>query len=442
MADAAGIVATYFPDSANELVVGGGGIGAAAAACGTPVFVYDRGVVERKLSMLQQALPPSFSVYYSIKANPNQAFLKLFVGHGCGLEIASGGELHQAIVAGCDPRRIVFAGPGKTAPELRQALEVGIGEIHVESMDELDAIERAAREFGSPVDVSLRINPGEEAQGGAMRMGGKPTAFGFDEEMLDDVLEQLLARELFRFRGVHLFTGTQILDHSVLIRQYEKGLEIAERAARLAGRPLEIVDFGGGLGVPYYTNDSELDLRRLGEELSELMDRRATGPEFDGTQFIVEPGRYLVSEAGVYVTRVTTVKKSRDKTFVVVDGGMNHHLAASGNLGQVIKRNYPVAVVNKLEEPAVETVDVVGPLCTPLDVLARGVKLPAVVVGDLIGIFQSGAYARSASPLGFLGHPTPPEVMACDGQLTLIRRRGELAAPLEDQCDTRIDGDR
>jgi diaminopimelate decarboxylase len=438
MADAADIVARHFPSSGDELVVGGMPVHAIAEACGTPVFIYDRGVFEHKLNLLEDALPSSFDVYYSIKANPNQAILKFFSGRGCGLEVASGGELHQAIAAGCNSRRIVFAGPGKTAAELRQALEAGIGEIHVESMDELDALEGVALDLGTRASVSLRVNPGEEAQGGAMRMGGKATQFGFDEEMLDEVLVHVLARDAFDFRGIHLFAGTQILDSDVLANQYEKGLEIAGRAASRAGRALSTVDFGGGLGVPYYTTDSELDVRRFGERLREIMDRRGSGREFDGTKFIVEPGRYLVAEGGVYVTRVTAVKKSRDKTYIVVDGGMHHHLAASGNLGQVIKRNFPVAVLNRLRESGDEKVDVVGPLCTPLDVLARGVNLPAIKVGDLVGIFQSGAYARSASPLGFLGHPTPPEVMACDGRATLIRSRGDYSSLLLDQCETPI----
>jgi diaminopimelate decarboxylase len=190
--------------------------------------------------------------------------------------------------------------------------------------------------------------------------------------------------------------------------------------------------------VPYYSNESELDIRNFGRELRGLMSGKAAGPEFDGTRFIVEPGRYLVAEGGVYVTRVTAVKQSRGKTFVVTDGGLNHHLAASGNLGQVIKRNFPVAVLNKLRRPPEQAVDVVGPLCTPLDVLARGVSLPAVAVGDLIGIFQSGAYARSASPLSFLSHAAPPETMAFEGALKLIRRRAEYSALLADQCDLEL----
>jgi diaminopimelate decarboxylase len=256
-----------------------------------------------------------------------------------------------------------------------------------------------------------------------MRMGGKPAPFGVDEERLDEVLDLLVADPGIEFRGIHLFAGTQILDHAVLARQYRRGVEIARRVAARIGRPLSTLDFGGGLGIPYFPNETELDMAKLREELASLMTDVAGDPLLTSTRFLVEPGRYLVGECGVYVTRINDIKISRGKTFYVVDGGMNHHLAASGNLGQVIKRNFPLAAVTRLREPSTETIDVVGPLCTPLDTLARDVTLPRAEVGDLIGIFQSGAYGLTASPVGFLSHPTPAEVLVGDGRASLIRRR-------------------
>ena len=145
---------------------------------------------------------------------------------------------------------------------------------------------------------------------------------------------------------------------------------------------------------------------------------------FLGTRFVIEPGRFLVGESGIYVARIIDIKESRGKKFLILDGGMNHHLAASGNLGQTIKRNYPVALLEKLNSGPEEEVDVVGPLCTPLDTLGRNLKLPEASIGDLVGVFQSGAYARSASPLGFLSHDTPSEVWIDRGEHFLIRSRG------------------
>jgi diaminopimelate decarboxylase len=192
------------------------------------------------------------------------------------------------------------------------------------------------------------------------------------------------------------------------------------------------LDFGGGLGIPYFANERELDMEKLREDLAALMTEIRGEALFAGTQFMVEPGRYLVGEAGIYVTRINDIKISRGKKFLIVDGGMHHHLAASGNLGQVIKRNFPVALLNKLAKNSEETVDVVGPLCTPLDVLAKDVHLPSADVGDLLGVFQSGAYARTSSPLGFLSHPTPAEVLMNDGDVRLIRRRGTYDDLLSD----------
>jgi len=428
------LLARYFPDSGDELRMGGSAVSALAARYGTPLFVYDRQVVERKLEMLVAALPPEFAISYSIKANPNQQLLAFFLSKGLGLEIASAGEFHQALHAGCDPAKIIFAGPGKTESELDAVLAKGIGEIHAESPLEITRIGAIARQLGVRARVAVRVNPGEGAQGGAMRMGGKAAPFGVDEELLDIVLDQLISDRAIDFRGIHLFTGTQILDHAILLNQYRKGLEIAARVAGRIGRPVATLDFGGGLGVPYFAQDRELDIDCLRGGLAELMNEVRLDPRFDGTRFMIEPGRYLVSEAGVYITRVSDVKVSRGKKFLIVDGGMHHHLAASGNLGQTIKRNYPVAVLNKLLHPAEDTADVVGPLCTPLDVLARAAVLPRAEVGDLIGIFQSGAYARAASPLGFLSHPTPPEVWVEGGHNWLVRRRGEHQDYWRDVC--------
>ena len=426
MSDVGSLIRRYFPLSKDEFCLGGVGVSSLAAKFGTPLFVYDHSVLERKFALLRNSLPQSVAISYSVKANPNGAFLRYFLSKGCGLEIASGGEFHQALKADCPASRIVFAGPGKTEAELEYVLRNGIGEIHAESVLELDRISSISRQLNVRAHIAIRVNPTEDAQGGAMRMGGKPAPFGIDEECLDSVLDRVLSDEALNFRGIHLFTGTQILDAEVLLNQYRKGLEIARRTAQRAGSSLRTVDFGGGLGIPYFSNEDELDMDELRAGLVSIFSEIEPEEPFSGTQFMVEPGRYLVGEAGVYVTRINDIKTSRGKKYVIVDGGMNHHLAASGNLGQIIKRNYPIAVLNRLNELPEQSVDVVGPLCTPLDVLGRSVQFPNVAVGDLVGVFQSGAYARAASPLGFLSHPTPPEVWIEAGRDVLIRRRGEF----------------
>ena len=398
-----------------------------AETYGSPLYVYDAGVIKMQLAQLRQALPERFQISYSMKANPCSAVLKLFLSRGCGLEIASLGEYERAIAAGCPPEKILFAGPGKTERELSVVLSRGIGEIHAESMMELERIAQLSDDLGITANIAVRVNPTSEAQGGAMQMGGKPAPFGIDEERLDEVLCFIASAPTLNFRGIHLFVGTQVLDAQVLIAQYRKGLAIARYAAQYLDKPLATLDFGGGLGIPYFARERSLDLERLRAGLQALMAEIEDDDYLRDTQFLVEPGRFLVGECGLYVARVNDIKVSRGKTFAILDGGMHHHLAASGNLGQVIKRNYPVAVLNKLDQTPVGAVEVVGPLCTPLDAIARNIELPKLAIGDLIGVFQSGAYARTASPLGFLSHPTPPEVWIENGQAVLASARRAYA---------------
>lgn len=418
------LIAQWFGQADGELLVGGVKVSECLAEVGTPAFLYDGRVLARTWAGLRDALPPQVDVYYSVKANPNPAILRFLVGHGAGLEIASAGELRRALQSGCAAERIAFAGPGKGDAELDLALEHGVGEIHVESLREAERLAAAARRRRTVANVAVRVNPGPEASGGAMRMGGKPAPFGVDEEQLPEVVAHIEADPALALRGIHLYVGTQILDHQILLAQYRHGIDIARRVAGWTGRPLATVDLGGGLGVPYFANESPLDLDVLGRELRTLLDDVRSEPALRDARFVVEPGRYVVAEAGIYVARVVDVKTSRGKTFAVLDGGMHHHLAASGNLGQVIKRNFPIAVLTKLNRPATARADLVGPLCTPLDVLGRDVDVPDIAEGDLVGVFQSGAYALSASPTEFLSRPTPAEVLVEDGVPHVIRAAG------------------
>ena len=414
------LIEKYFSGSDSDLRLGGCRVSDLATKYGTPFYAYDSQVLAQKWVALRSVLPPEFGVYYAIKANPNPAILNFFLERGAGLEIASLGEFNRAIAAGCAPQNILFAGPSKTEAELEAVLRQGIGAIHVESPLEIKRVSAISQNLGVPAHIALRVNPKAYAQGGAMRMGGKPLPFGIDEEQLPTVLAQVERDPYLVLLGIHLFIGTQILDAAVLLHQYRQGIQIARGVAQVIQSPLCQINLGGGWGIPYFTNDVELDLGLLQTGLEALMAEVRHDPHLSGTQFIVEPGRYLVGEGGIYVVRVNDIKVSRGKKFLIVDGGMHHHLAASGNLGQVIKRNYPVAILNKLATAPQETVDVVGPLCTPLDVLARTVTLPPAAVGDLIGIFQSGAYALSASPVGFLSHSLPAEVWVEPGGDRLI----------------------
>lgn len=426
------LIENYFKVCDNELHIGGLSVVQLSEEFGTPLFVYDQSALLTRIEQLKSILPSRFGLFYSIKANPNAAILRFFLKHGCGLEVASAGELFQAINAGCRPERIIFAGPGKTRSEMAAALRARIREIHVESIDEARCLNELAESNGCIANIALRINPAE-ASGGAMRMGGQASPFGIDEENLGDTLGEIATLRHLQVTGVHLFMATQILDADTLIEQYGLALTIAREVARCIPRSLETIDFGGGWGTPYFPHENQLDIRKVAEGISNVVRQMENDPLLARAEGLVEPGRFLVNEAGLYLAKVTRVKNSRGKVFAITDGGMHHHLAASGNLGQTIKRNYPVAIVNKLGMPPMQTADVVGPLCTPLDILARQAHLPSINAGDLFGVFQSGAYARTSSPHGFLSHNSPAEVMVSNGTAKLIRRRGESEDHLIDQ---------
>jgi diaminopimelate decarboxylase len=427
---AASLIAENFTVGPRGLEVGGVAVSDLAARFGSPLYVYDAGILRRRYRALAAALDGFASVYFSIKANPNPKVAGLFVQQGAGLEIASGAEFLLARAAGCHPERILFAGPGKGMDEIDLVLRAGIGEIHLEGFDEIAMVGARAAALGRRQAVSLRINPGAQAQGGAMRMGGKPTAFGLDEEQMADAIAALLQQPALHLTGIHVFAGTQILDAGVLLDQWRYGLELAARLAELAGHALTSIDLGGGLGIPYHAGDATLDLASVRAGLPSLQAMVDGHPQLRGARLLVEPGRWLTGPAGLYVSALRAVKHSRGHRFLVADGGMHHHLAASGNLGQVIKRDYPIVAPAHLGAPLLTDTHVVGPLCTPLDTIGRQTGLPELAVGDLVAVLQSGAYGLSASPVGFLSHPMPAEVLVDNGSARIIRPSGAFDAPM------------
>ena len=428
-----GILGTNCTLSGSMLHVGQVAIDELAHKFGTPFYVYNASLIRNKVQDLSRALP-GIECYYSVKANPNPSIIKLLLESGCGMEIASEGEMELVLASGCPPERVVFAGPGKTDRELGKAVELGIGEVHIESLHEAARLSTEAIRRGRKVDVSVRINPASLTQGAAQQMGGRPTAFGIDEEDLDVAVRAIEALEGLHLSGLHVFTGTQNLNAAAFEDLYTRIVEMARRIVLLLGRPLTTVDFGGGFGVPYFPGENALDLNVLREAVSRVMEPLREDPCFNGTRFMVEPGRFLTAESGIYVARVTTLKQSRGTRFAVLDGGLNHHLPASGQFGQVVKRNFPITIARQLPDRVLEKYELVGPLCTPLDVVGRGILLPTLEVGDLVLILQSGAYARTTSPLGFLSHYEPKELMIDDCRAEVIRGGGSFQQLVRGTC--------
>ncbi|MFL6009027.1 MAG: alanine racemase [Rubrobacteraceae bacterium] len=399
---------------------------------GTPFYLYHGETVVERVRRVRGALGTEVS--YSVKANPSLGVCQLIAREkAAGAEVASSGELAVARAAGFEPEDIVFAGPGKTDDELKRVVQEGIFADNVESLGEIERLAQIAAGMGRKIGVGLRINPTAQLMGSQMRMGGTVGQFGMDQAELEDAVEKTLSHPDLILRGVHVYTATQVFEVEPLLEHCRNIFEIALEAADYAGHPLEMIDFGGGFGVPYFEKMSEFDLERFGEGFRELLSTYRSDPRLEGCRFLFELGRYLVADAGVYVTRAVDVKRTRGKTFVVTDGGMNHHLTATGNMGQVFRKSYPLLNLTRMGGVPEEGVAVAGPCCTPLDMFGSNIPLADPEVGDLIGVFYSGAYGFSASNLGFLSHPAPAEVLLWQGEAHQLRAGGKPEDVLDGQ---------
>jgi len=387
---------------------------------GTPTYIYDADALRAQYQGLRDVLHPDVEVFYSLKANPNVAICATLHGLGAGAEVSSLAELETARRAGVPAERTIFLGPGKSGRELRACLAGAAGMIVCESFGELDLLDGMARQWGMSTKVLLRINAAFSVKGAGLSMGGKPRQFGIDEEQLLADPGLLSRWPHLRIVGTQTYMGTRILDENVIAQNTAKIFELARRASARLGFPLETVDIGGGLGVAYFDGERDLDPAVLAGLLNPVIaEFRATSPD---TRIAMELGRYLTAPAGIYVVRVRYTKTSMGERFAVADGGTNHHMAAVG-IGSYIKRNFPVAVLNRADEPPSDPWNITGPLCTPNDTLVKAALLPSVEPGDLIGVFRSGAYGPSASPVLFLSHGHPAEVLVVDGRPHLIRDR-------------------
>lgn len=395
-------------DVADDVIqVGGRSLLDIAAEVGrTPFYIYDRTVMTRKVAQLRAVLPAEIHLHYAMKANPMPEVVRHFVGLVDGLDVASGGELAVSLAAGADPATISFAGPGKTERELLQAAEANIT-INVESEREIRLLAGIGQQTGRRARVAVRVNPDFELKTSGMKMGGGPKQFGIDAERVPQVLAEIGGLPI-EFRGFHIYSGSQNLRAEAIVEAQQKTVELAIRLARHAPGPVKMFNLGGGFGIPYFPGEQLLDPSPIGNNLAAMLPSiREHMPE---AEVILELGRYLVGESGMYVCRVLDRKVSRGHVFLVTDGGLHHHLAASGNFGQVIRKNYPVVVASRVAGGPREVASVVGPLCTPLDLLADRMELGYAQEGDLVAVLQSGAYGYTASPLLFLSHPPPSEI--------------------------------
>lgn len=395
---------------------------------GTPMYVYDGDVLRETYQRVRELLSPQIRILYSAKANPNLSVCGVFRTLGAGLEVSSLAELEIAIRAGFDPDDIIFVGPGKSLEELRACCARGIHAVVCESLDELAMLDDLCAPAGAR--ALIRVNPAFEGKGSRLAMGGKPRQFGVDQEALLGAGAVFRRLRHVRVAGVHAYLGTRILDADGLVHNTRGILAAARELSAAINIPLETVDIGGGMGVPYFDNEKDLDLAVAAHGINEAVAEFLA--ESPGTRIITELGRYLAGWCGTYVVGVRYVKQSRGESFVVADGGTNHHMAAVG-IGSFVKRNFPIRSLSHAGEPADQPYTVVGPLCTPNDVLAKDVLLPQQRPGDLIGVLRSGAYGPTASPGLFLSHGYPAEVLVLDGAAHLVRVRDTVEDLLRPQ---------
>jgi diaminopimelate decarboxylase len=404
--DAANPDQAWVLDAAGELLIGGRPLTrAVTAAGGTPCYLYDRARLSARVRALREVLPAAVDLHYAIKCNPMPALVGHMAAVCDGLDVASAGELRVALDAGMAPENISFAGPGKRDAELVQAQAAGVL-VNVESVRELRVLADASAASGEAARVALRVNPPFELKASGMRMGGGARPFGVDAEQVPALLREISTLGL-SFEGFHLYAGSQNLKAAAIIEAQSESYALLRSFADQVPAPVRSLNLGGGFGIPYTSADVPLEPGPIGDHLGLLVER--CGDDFPQARLVLELGRYLAGTAGLYVCRVLDRKVSRGQVFYVCDGGMHQHLAASGNFGQVIRRNYPVLVNGRPEGS--EIASVVGPLCTPLDLLADRAELAPAEIGDLVVVFQSGAYGRSASPRAFLGHPEPNEAL-------------------------------
>lgn len=392
----------------GELAIGGRKASDLVAQAGdTPLFVYSSAHLRRRVADLRAAMPQRLALHYAVKANPYAPVLQVMSELVDGFDIASGGELALVRAAGIDPQLISFAGPGKRDGELEAAIAAGTT-LNLESEGEADRALAIAGRLGVTPRLAIRVNPDFDLKGSGMKMGGGAKQFGIDAERVPALARRIIASGA-EWRGYHIFAGSQALDAAAIIDTQAQTLKLAARLAEESGAMLPHCNLGGGFGIPYFPGDTPVDLSAIGAALGEAFD--SLPESLAQTQFCIELGRFLVGEAGVYLTRIVDRKISHGEVFLIVDGGLHHQLAASGNFGTVVRRNYPVAIASRYADPVSEEASVVGCLCTPLDRLADKAGFPRAEVGDLVAVFCAGAYGASASPAQFLGHGPALEML-------------------------------
>jgi diaminopimelate decarboxylase len=397
-----------FQVESNQLVLGGFKLNQLSAIAGqTPFYAYDMSVVDQSIRAFREAMPDDLKLHYAIKANPMPAVVQRIAPWVDGLDVASMQELQVALASGISVKDISMAGPAKSKADLAAAIASGIV-INLESVQQYKDCVDIANTNGSQLNLAVRVSPDFQLKGAGMKMSGGATPFGIEVPQAIELIKQM-SQDGHPCVGLHIFTGSQNLQAEAIIEAHQAIFALAQQISEQSKQSFEHINIGGGLGVPYFPKEQRLDIQPIAHNLQQLMNQYQSLCE--QTDIVMELGRYLVAEAGIYVCEVIDIKSSQQQTFVMTNGGLHHHLAATGNFGQVFRKNYPLVQPEKIVDEVLHEVNIVGPLCTPLDILAKSIKLPALDIGDKLAILNSGAYGYTASPHLFLSHPKPVEIV-------------------------------
>ena len=410
-----------------------------------PFYCYDAQMIRDRYRLLRDGLPGAAEIYYSAKANPSLSVLRLFQAEGAGAEVSSLSEYRLARQAGMHPDRILVVGPGKSDREIGEAVGDGVQLIVAESLAECHRISAAASLAGRRQRVALRINPSFSVSDVRHKMSGVASQFGIDDAQIGAVAPVVDSLPGVDLVGIQVYLGARVLDHADIVATIAQTLKLGDQFGALIGRPLGVVDVGGGFGIPLFEGEPELQIVPLLDQLNRLITAHCAARP--GLRVFFEIGRYLVAPAGVFVTRVRDTKACKGKRFAICDGGANMHCSAAG-YGNPERRNWPIRRVggrgDAEEDGTREEVTVAGPLCTPIDTLAVDALLPRLRPGDLLRIDQSGAYGPTHSPVYFLGHGFPAELMLDNGALAVVRAADTVEDLLSKHVHKligRVDGD-
>ncbi|MFI9387105.1 type III PLP-dependent enzyme [Kutzneria sp. NPDC052558] len=383
---------------------------------GSPLYVYDLDRVTAARRDLFAALPDGVELFFSFKANPHPEIARALRTGGdrvCQAEVSSTGELAAALDAGFDPADVLYTGPGKTQDELRAAIAAGVRTFSVESLSDLRHVGAVATALGATADCLLRINSATASASTSIRMTGAPSQFGLDSETLPEILPELRAVPGTRLAGMHLFSLSNSQDEAGLIDEFRHTIGVAADLHHRLGIPVRLLDIGGGFAAPYLVPGDRPSYPGLRPALAATLDAHFPGWRAGAPRVACESGRHLVGDGGQLVCTVVNVKQSRGQRFVILDAGINI-LGGMSGLGRLLPVTVgfdPAAMAGDVDLDQLAPAHLVGPLCTPGDVLGRGVPTPALLPGDVVTIPNAGAYGVTASLLMFLGRPAPVEVV-------------------------------